>query len=72
MNIKMELFKEYKMRNGDTIVFDGVSIVNKENGMPIDSYSSKNFTGLWNKKGQYLTNVYFLDGIPSEMDVILK
>jgi hypothetical protein len=68
----MELFKEYKMKNGDTIVFNGVSIVNKENGMPVDSYSSDQFEGLWNKKGKYLTNVYFLENAPSEMDVILK
>jgi len=68
----MELFKEYTLRNGETITFDGVSFVSKQNGMPIDSFTSFKHDGQWNRKGQYLTNVYFLDGEPSEMDVILK
>lgn len=66
----MELYTEYKLRNGNTIVFDGVSLLNNKNGVPIDTYTSNKHTGAWNRKGQYLTNVYFLDGEPSEMDVL--
>jgi len=68
----MQLYTRYKMRNGETIVFNGVSLVNKPDGSPIDIFTSGDQDGQWNKKGQYLTNVYFLEGKPSEMDVMIN
>ena len=66
----MQLYKEYTLTNGETIVFDGISMYDNEYGMPIDIYTSKQYHGIWNKKGKYTTNIYFLDNQPSELDVI--
>lgn len=65
----MELNKEYKMVCGETIKFDSISMYQNENKFPIDIYTSKLYDGAWNKKGRYLTNIYFLENKPSNMDI---
>lgn len=66
----MELYKEYKLRNGNIIILDSISIYDNTNLVPIDVYTSNTYHGAWNRKGKFLTNLYFLDGEPSEMDII--
>ena len=68
----MELYKEYTLKNGDVIIFDGIAMYEDYKRVPLDMYTSKMYNGTWNKKGRFLTNIYFLDGAPSEMDVVLK
>ena len=65
--VKLELYKEYELKNGQFITFDGITF-----GLysSLDVFTSLKSDGAWNKKGQYLTNVYFLDKQPSEMDVL--
>lgn len=65
----MELFKEYKTKSGETIMFDGISMYEDFKRMPLDIFTSSKHEGQWDKKGKYLTNVYFLNGEPSEMDI---
>ena len=67
----MILYKEYVLKNGEVIVFDGISMYEDLNRIPIDIYTSMRYNGTWNKKGKYLTNVHFLDGEPSELDVVV-
>lgn len=68
----MELNKEYTMICGDIIKFDSISMYQNQNKMPMDIYTSKSYNGAWDKSGRYLTNIYFLDNKPSEMDIILN
>jgi hypothetical protein len=65
--VKLELHKLYELKNGEPIIFDSISL-----GVysALDLYTSIEHNGAWNAKGKYLTNVLFLDGQPSEMDVI--
>lgn len=55
----MQLFKVYTLKNGETVVFDGISMYEYFNGAPIDIYTSSKCHGAWDKRGRYLTNVYF-------------
>lgn len=66
----MQLFKEYTLRCGEIIIFDGVSFVNDHNSMPVDIFTSSKHHGAWNQKGLFLSNVLFLNGKESEMDVV--
>ena len=60
------------MKCGDTIKFDSISMYLNQNNFPIDIYTSQLYDGAWNKKGKFLTNIYFLDNKPSEMDINLN
>lgn len=60
------------MKCGDTIKFDSISMYLSDRKFPVDIYTSNMYDGAWNKKGRYLTNIYFLDNKPSEMDIILN
>ena len=68
----MKLNVPYKMKNGDIITFDGVSMYQNEFNIPIDIYTSKQYDGQWNKEGQYLSNVYFKDRQSSPQDIEVK
>ena len=65
----MELYKQYELKNGEIISFDGFSTYDI-NRVPIEIFTSSKYHGAWNKKGKYLTNVYFMDNDASEMDVL--
>lgn len=68
----MQLNKEYTMKCGDIIKFDAVSMYQNDKLIPIDIYTSQSYDGAWNKKGRYLTNIYFLENKPNNMDIILN
>jgi len=67
----LTLNKPYKIKNGDPIVFNGMSSYEIEY-KSIDLYTSKEYDGQWNKKGQYMSNVYFLDRQATGLDIELE
>lgn len=66
----IKLNVEYRLKNGEPIVFNGVSMYQTEQKIPIDLYSSKDYDGQWNEKGQYMSNIYFLDRKETGLDIV--
>lgn len=66
----MKLNVPYRLKNGDSIVLNGVSSYETEY-KSIDLYTSAGYDGQWNKKGQYMSNIYFLDRKATGLDIEL-